>query len=63
MAAAPLVRSRTAIVTAAPWAARARVVSTPRPAEAPVTRIRFPVRSTPSSTSSVVDSEPKAAMA
>ena len=62
MAAAPFVRSRTAIVTEAPWAASARVVSTPRPADAPVTRIRLPVRSIPSRTSSVVLSNPKLRM-
>ncbi len=50
------------MVTMAPWAARALVVSTPRPAEAPVTRKRLPVRSTPASTSSVVLLAPKVAM-
>ena len=34
--------------TCAPWAASARAVSTPRPAETPVTRMRLPLRSTPS---------------
>ena len=41
-AASPLGRSRTAMVTEAPWAANARVVSTPRPADAPVTRTWVP---------------------
>ena len=53
-----LSRSRAAPTTGAPWAASARAVSTPRPAETPVTRTRLPLRSTPSRTSSVVDSAP-----
>ncbi len=44
--------------TCAPCAARARAVSTPRPAETPVTSTRLPVKSTPRSTSSVVDVGP-----
>ena len=46
-AASPRSGSRTAMVTVAPWAASARVVSSPRPVDAPVTRTRLPVRSTP----------------
>src|ERR1700742_3900069 len=38
---------------------RTRAVSTPSPAETPVTRTRLPLRSTPLSTSSVVESNPK----
>src|SRR5665647_1728254 len=37
----------------------ARAVSCPNPADAPVTKTQRPERSTPSSTSSVVDSFPK----
>ena len=55
----PFSRSRTAMITFAPWAARARAVSWPSPADAPVTRACFPLRSTPSSTSSVVVCSPK----
>ena len=55
----PCSRSRAAPTTSAPCAASARAVSTPRPAETPVTSTRLPLRSTPSSTSSVVDSAPK----
>jgi len=45
---------RTARVTSAPAAARARAVSAPIPEDAPVTIARTPERSTPSSTSSAV---------
>src|ERR1700744_5748402 len=45
-------------MTVAPCAARARAVSTPRPAETPVTRMRLPLRLIPSRTSSVVDVAP-----
>ena len=45
--------------TSAPCAASARAVSTPRPADTPVTSTRLPLSFTPSSTSSVVDSAPK----
>src|SRR5690606_38299642 len=55
VAASALARSRAAPTTSAPWAASARAVSTPSPAETPVTRKRLPERSTPESTSSVVD--------
>ena len=54
-----LPRSRAAPTTSAPCAASARAVSTPSPAETPVTRTRLPLRSTPASTSSVVDVAPK----
>src|SRR3546814_15887080 len=54
-----LARSRAAPTTSAPRAASARAVSTPSPAETPVTRMRLPRRSTPASTSSVVDLESK----
>jgi hypothetical protein len=52
-------RLRAAPTTSAPCAASARAVSTPRPADTPVTSTRLPLRLTPSSTSSVVDSAPK----
>ncbi len=45
---------RVAMVTCAPAPASARTVSTPRPEEPPVTIIRRPLRSTPSSTSAAV---------
>jgi hypothetical protein len=51
-------RSRAAPTTFAPCVTSARAVSTPRPADTPVTRIRFPFRSTPARTSSVVDFAP-----
>ena len=54
-----LPRSRAAPITWAPRAASARAVSTPRPAETPVTSTRLPRRSTPASTSSVVECAPK----
>src|SRR5258707_5032574 len=41
------------------WAASARAVSTPSPAETPVTSTRFPLKFMPRSTSSVVDVAPK----
>jgi hypothetical protein len=44
--------------TCAPCAARDRAVSTPSPAETPVTRIRLPCRFTPDKTSSVVEVAP-----
>ena len=53
-------RSRTAPTTSAPCAASARAVSIPIPAETPVTKIRLPFKSTPASTSSVVDFAPNA---
>lgn len=49
---------RTASVTSAPLAARARAVSTPMPEPAPVTIARLPDRSTPSITSEAVLSRP-----
>src|SRR6516165_5960880 len=55
VAAFALVKSRAAPVTCAPCAASDRAVSTPSPAETPVTRIRLPRRSTPDNTSSVVE--------
>jgi hypothetical protein len=58
VAALALLRSRAAPTTSAPCAASARAVSTPSPAETPVTRTRLPLRSTPSRTSSVVDVAP-----
>src|SRR5258705_8718494 len=45
-------------MTSAPCAAKARAVSTPSPAETPVTRTRFPLKFMPRSTSSVVDVAP-----
>jgi hypothetical protein len=41
-----------------PCAARARAVSTPMPADTPVTSTRFPLGSLPESTSSVVEIAP-----
>src|SRR5580765_8308955 len=58
VATSALPRSRAAPTTRAPCAARARAVSTPRPAETPVTKIRLPLRFTPDSTSSVVEVAP-----
>ena len=55
----PFVTSRTPSTTSAPCAATARAVSWPNPADAPVISTRAPDRSTPSRTSSVVDSLPK----
>ena len=55
----PFSRSRTASMTLAPWAASARAVSCPSPADAPVTSVCVPLRSMPSRTSSVVDCSPK----
>lgn len=43
----PLAMSCTASTSRAPWAARALAVSTPRPADTPVTSAVAPVRSTP----------------
>src|SRR5258708_24805804 len=51
-------RSRAAPTTSAPCSTSARAVSMPRPAETPVTRIRFPFSSMPARTSSVVDFAP-----
>src|ERR1700758_5490405 len=51
-------KSRAAPTTCAPCAARERAVSTPSPAETPVTRMRFPRKSTPDRTSSVVEVAP-----
>src|SRR3984957_13323727 len=59
VAALALLRSRAAPTTSAPWAASARAVSTPRPADTPVTSTRLPLKFTPSSTSPVVDVAPK----
>src|SRR3984893_3230396 len=53
-----LFKSRAAPTTCAPCAAGERAVSTPRPAETPVTRIRLPFRFTPDKTSSVVEVAP-----
>src|ERR1700676_1242416 len=53
-----LFKSRAAPTTCAPCAARERAVSTPIPAETPVTRIRWPFRFTPDKTSSVVEVAP-----
>src|SRR5258708_5339748 len=58
VAASALAKSRAAPTTCAPRAARDRAVSTPRPAEAPVTIIRLPRRLTPDRTSSVVEVAP-----
>src|SRR3954468_22372619 len=55
-------RSRAVPITAAPWAAAARAVSSPSPDETPVTRTRLPERSMPASTSSVVACEPNEAV-
>src|SRR5262249_3206429 len=55
VAASALDKSRAAPTTCAPCAARERAVSTPSPAETPVTRIRLPCRFTPDKTSSVVE--------
>src|SRR5208337_4727251 len=52
-------RSRAVPTTVAPCATSERAVSTPSPAETPVTSTRLPERSTPSRTSSAVDSYPK----
>src|SRR5258708_11253762 len=46
-------------MTSAPCAAKARAVSTPSPAETPVTRTRFPLKFMPRGSSSVVDVAPK----
>src|ERR1700683_181317 len=59
VAARALDRSRAAPTTCAPCAASARAVSTPRPAETPVTNTRFPLKLTPCNTSSVVEVAPK----
>ena len=56
--ASPLSSLRTASTTWAPAAASARAVSSPRPVDAPVTTATLPLRSTPSSTSSVVVCSP-----
>src|ERR1700730_4977242 len=53
-----LFKSRAAPTTCAPCAARERAVSTPSPAETPVTKIRLPFRFTPDKTSSVVEVAP-----
>src|SRR5580693_7632292 len=58
VAALALFKSRAAPTTLAPCAARDRAVSTPRPAETPVTRMRLPRRFTPDKTSSVVEVAP-----
>src|ERR1700680_4351982 len=58
VAALALFKSRAAPTTWAPCAASERAVSTPKPAEAPVTRIRLPFRFTPDKTSSVVEVAP-----
>src|ERR1700745_492779 len=58
VAASAFAKSRAAPTTCAPCAARDRAVSTPSPAETPVTKIRFPRRVTPARTSSVVDVAP-----
>ena len=58
-ACSPFARSRTPSTTLPPCAATTLAVSWPSPADAPVTRTRRPDRSTPSRTSSVVDSLPK----
>jgi hypothetical protein len=50
VAASALAKSRAAPTTGAPCAARDRAVSTPRPAEAPVIKIRFPFRLMPDRT-------------
>src|SRR5690606_24015052 len=55
VAACALARSLTAATTLAPWAASVRAVSKPMPDDAPVTRNRFPLRSTPERTSLAVD--------
>src|SRR5271154_5126642 len=54
-----LARSRAVPTTVPPCATTERAVSTPRPAETPVISTRLPERSTPSRTSSAVDSDPK----
>ena len=53
-AACPLPRERTAMIMAAPRAARTRAVSWPSPDDAPVMRNRLPERSVPASTCSAV---------
>src|SRR5579863_5428050 len=58
VAALALLKFRAAPTTCAPCAARERAVSTPRPAETPVTRIRLPLRLMPDKTSSVVEVAP-----
>src|SRR5580692_10082759 len=58
VAVSALFKSRAAPTTLAPCAARDRAVSTPRPAETPVTRMRLPRRFTPDKTSSVVEVAP-----
>src|SRR4051794_33901704 len=55
-----LPRSRAVPTTSAPCVFSARAVSTPRPAETPVTRTRLSLRLTPARTSSVVDLDPNA---
>ena len=59
VAALALLRSRAAPTTSAPCDASARAVSTPRPADTPVTSTRLPFRFTPSSVSSEVVVAPK----
>ena len=54
----PAARLRTARVTSAPIAAKARAVSMPMPDAPPVTTTRLPDRSMPSVTSAVVESNP-----
>src|ERR1700722_13093770 len=58
VAASAFFKSRAAPTTFAPRAASDRAVSTPRPAETPVTRIRLPCRFTPDRTPSVVEVAP-----
>src|SRR5580698_8542784 len=54
----PLSGERTGMITFAPALASARTVSTPSPAEAPVTMAVLPFRSTPFTTSAAVDLAP-----
>src|SRR6266436_6650414 len=58
VAASAFFKSRAAPTTCAPCAARERAVSTPSPAETPVTKIRLPRRLIPDKTSSVVEVAP-----
>src|ERR1700761_2832874 len=58
MAARAFSRSRAAPTTCAPRDARTRAVSTPSPADTPVTNTRLPARSRSFSTSSAVEVDP-----
>jgi hypothetical protein len=58
VAASAFFKSLAAPTTCAPCAASARAVSTPSPAETPVTRILLPCSSIPAKTSSVVEVGP-----